>query len=68
MTTTGMTLKQFARHRFFKLCEEMREAVKHTDTEEGRRAYILLALQLHAAKGGVPKSLWKYANRAARGE
>ena len=58
----GMTLKQFAKFRFLRLCEAYTEAKKHLDTEEGRQAFVILSVQLHAAKGEVPKSMWRYAN------
>jgi len=57
----GMTLKQYARDRFFRLCEAYQEAKQKMDTQEGREAFIILSIQLHAAKGTVPKSLWRYA-------
>ena len=58
-----MTLKQHARYSFFKLCNEYHEVRKHhLHTEEGKKAFIVLSLQLHIAKGKVPKSYWKYAN------
>ena len=57
----GMTLKQYAKYRFWRLVEQYNEAKKHMDTQEGREAFILLSVQLHIAKGGVPKSMWKYA-------
>jgi hypothetical protein len=57
----GMTLKQFARHRFFQLCDSMKEAKKHLDTQDGRESFIVLSVQLHISKGNVPKYLWRYA-------
>ena len=61
MKHTGMTLKQYARFRFFKLIEAYQEAKKHLDTPEGKQAFIVLSVQLHIAKGQVPKHLWRYA-------
>ena len=57
----SMTLKQHARYTFFRICDAYREAKKHMDTQEGRDAFIVLSVQLHIAKGTVPKSLWRYA-------
>lgn len=57
----GMTLKQYARFRFFRLCDALQEAKRKMDTEEGKTAFIVLSVQLHAAKAGVSKKLWKYA-------
>jgi hypothetical protein len=58
---TGMTTKQYARERFFRLCEQYKEAQQHLDTEEGRKRFIVLSIQVHIAKADVPKSLWRYA-------
>lgn len=55
----GMTLKQIAKARFFHLIEAKRAL--DMSTEEGRHAFIVLSVQLHAAKADVPKSYWKYA-------
>ena len=57
----GMTLKKYAKRRFFQLCDDLREAKKRMDTDQGRKDFIVLSVQLHAAKGTVPKSLWKLA-------
>jgi hypothetical protein len=57
----GMTLKQFAIHRFFKLIDEYRVARKALNTPEGKKAFIVVSLALHAQKGQVPKSYWRFA-------
>ena len=61
MQGQGMTLKQFAKARFFRLCDAMQEAKKNMDTEEGKAKFIVLSVQLQAAKADVPKSYWKFA-------
>ena len=61
--TRGMTLKQFARHRFFRLLEAYRAARSQLDTEAGRHAFVVLSVQIHAAKASVPKRLWPLVNR-----
>lgn len=57
----GMTLKQYSYFLFWQLVEEYQEAKKHINTAEGRRLFVFLSVQLHAAKGNVPKALWRYA-------
>ena len=57
----GMTLKQAAKYRFLKLCEAYHKAAKALDTEEGKAAFLVLSVQIHIAKGSVPKSYWRYA-------
>jgi len=59
----GMTLKQYARFRFFKLLEAYREAKRNIGTPEGKQAFIVLSVQLHIAKGSVPKRLWPLINK-----
>jgi hypothetical protein len=59
----GMTLKQYHLSRFLRLCEEYREAKKHMDTDEGRTAFVVLSLQIHAAKGQVSKRWWSMVNK-----
>ena len=63
MPVTGMTLKQYHRQRFYRLVEAYREAKKHMGTPAGREAFILLSVQVHAAKANVPKRLWPMVNR-----
>jgi len=58
----GTTLRQYHRKRFFDLCDALAEAAKRLDTVEGKRAFVILSLQVHAAKANVPKSLWRFAN------
>jgi hypothetical protein len=60
----GMTLKQYDRHRFFALLDQYRE-IKTTglQTPEQQHAFVLLSVQLHAAKGRVPKRLWPLVNK-----
>jgi len=55
----GMTLKQYAEHRFFQLVEAKNRL--DLKTEEGRQAFILLSVQIHIAKAHVPKNLWGLA-------
>jgi hypothetical protein len=57
-----MTLKQFARYRFFQLIEAYRVVKADLSTEKNRHAFIVLSVQLHAAKAGVPKSYWSLIN------
>jgi hypothetical protein len=59
----GMTLKAFARHRFFKLLTAYRAAREQLHTAEGKRAFVVLSVQIHAAKAQVPKRLWPLVNR-----
>ena len=60
----GMTLKKLALRRFFDLIEALKEAKLHIDTPEGKHAFVLLSVQVHAAKADVPKRLWTLVNRA----
>lgn len=62
----GMTLKQLARKEFFEALEAYRKARENPTSDPP--AFVLASVRLHAAKGGVPKSLWPLANRAVRGE
>jgi hypothetical protein len=55
----GMTLRQSAKRRFFDLIDALKEAKERKDS----KAFIVLSVQLHAAKAGVPKRLWPLANR-----
>jgi hypothetical protein len=48
---TGMTLKQAARE---------------IDTEDGKQRFLILSVQIHAAKSRVPKRLWSLVNKALR--
>ena len=65
----GMTLREHAKSHFFRVCNEIREVVRnHMQTDEGKKAFIILSVRLHAAKGGVPKYLWPWANKAAKGK
>jgi hypothetical protein len=57
----SMTLKQYAEFRFFRLVEAYQDAKTRLDTDEGKRDFIVLSVQLHAAKADVPKSYWRYA-------
>ena len=60
----GMTLKNYAKHRFLQLCDRYRK-LKATglQTQEQKNEFIALSLEIHAAKGEVPKRYWKYANK-----
>ena len=60
----GMTLKTYAKHRFLQLCDRYRK-LKETglQTQEQKNEFITLSLEIHAAKGEVPKRYWKYANK-----
>lgn len=59
----GLTLKQFARRRFFALLEAYRAAREQLETEAGKRAFVVLSVQIHASKAQVPKRLWPLINR-----
>jgi len=59
----GMTLKQYAHFRFFKLLDEYRDAKKRLATPEGKADFIRLSIQIHIAKGNVPKRLWPLVNK-----
>lgn len=60
----GMTLKQAARHRYIDLCSEYRALkAKGIHTDEDKTAFVRLSIQIHAAKGDVPKRLWSLANK-----
>lgn len=61
--TCGMTMKQYHRVRFFRLCAAYKEAKKNIHTEAGRAEFIILSVQIHAAKAHVPKRLWSYVNK-----
>ena len=63
MNPTGMTIKEWWKHRFFKLIDEYREAKKNLDTPEGKQAFVALSLAIHVAKGHVPKRLWSMVNK-----
>lgn len=55
----GMTLKQFKRERFLKLAAEYRAI----DPLADQARFVALSVVLHAAKGDVPKRMWRYARR-----
>lgn len=57
----SMTLKQYARYRFIRLCEAYAVAKQHIDTPEGRAAFVALSVQIHMAKAHVPKYMWRLA-------
>lgn len=61
----GMTLKQFAQHRFLRLVEEYR-AVKVRLAAGDKAAsadFTVLSVALHAAKAGVPRRYWSMVNK-----
>lgn len=59
-----MTLKQYARFRFFRLLDLYRVAKKSgLKTAEDKQAFLLLSLQIHQSKGQVPKCLWPLVNK-----
>jgi hypothetical protein len=58
---TGMTLKQYHKARYLRLVEKYQESKDHLHTAAGRAAFILLSVQVHAAKAHVPKSWWRLA-------
>lgn len=62
---SGMTLKQFALTRFYSLLEQYREAARD-HTLSGRQRFVALSVQVHAAKGAVPKRYWPLVGRAYR--
>jgi hypothetical protein len=64
----GMTIEQMHRHEFLALCEANRTVradikANGLTTERGTEL-IRVGLRLHAAKGGVPKWLHRFANAA----
>jgi hypothetical protein len=59
----SMTLKQYAKFNFLRLVAAYLEAKKHIGTPEGNAAFIALSLQVHAAKGNVPKRMWPMVNK-----
>lgn len=59
----GMTIKQYDRSRFFEILEKYREAKRQIHTQQGKSDFIALSVQLHIAKGRVPKRLWPLINR-----
>jgi hypothetical protein len=64
MNIVGMTLKQYARFRFFRLLDLYRVVKKSgLKTDEDKQAFLLLSLQIHQAKGQVPKYLWPLVNK-----
>jgi len=64
--TYSATIPQYHRLRFLRLVDEYARASKTLDTTEGRRAFVLLSVQVHIAKGDVPKRMWPLVNRALR--
>lgn len=61
---TGMTLKQYAKHRFYRLCGEYKALkARGLKTNEDKAAFIALSVQIHAAKADVPKRMWPMVNR-----
>jgi len=60
----SMILKQHARFHFFQLLNQYR-AIKKSGlrTVEDKQAFLLLSLQIHIAKGQVPKYLWSLVNK-----
>jgi hypothetical protein len=58
-----MTIKQYHKYRFWRLVDLYREAKKNIATPEGKEAFILLSVQLHIAKGRVPKRYWPFINK-----
>lgn len=54
----GMTIKQFRRAEFRRLLEAYREARSQINTMDGRKSFVILSVQLHAAKANVPRS-WR---------
>lgn len=61
----GMTLKQFARRRFFEALENYRCARNGllAGAPGAQEAFIRASVQVHASKGGVPKRLWPLVNK-----
>jgi hypothetical protein len=58
----GMTLKQFARRRFFLALEDYKKALASGESQQIVRA----SLAVHIAKAEVPKSLYRFASAAFR--
>jgi hypothetical protein len=60
----GMTLKQMGRHRFLLLLAQYRKLRDGgLQTPEEQHAFVLVSVQLHAAKGLVPKRWWPLVNK-----
>ncbi len=55
----GLTIKQWHREQFYALCEAYRTIDPITHPTD----FIRLSVAIHAAKGHVPKSLWRLAKR-----
>jgi hypothetical protein len=59
---SGITLKQYAKFRFMNLCEEQQRIIDEGLNLPGNMAkFIVLSLKIHAAKGEVPKYMWRLA-------
>lgn len=63
---SGMTLKEYHKARFFNLLERYSQVKRQLPNQEAREAFIILSVQIHAAKAHVPKSLWPLVNKVAR--
>jgi hypothetical protein len=58
---SGMTLKQFAKKEFFDALQAYKDVMAAPRCPEWNMAFVAVSVRLHAAKGGVPKSLWPLA-------
>jgi len=60
------TLKQINRDRFLDVCSKYHtvrmDLEKVAPHPESTTLFIMLSLQLHAAKGDVPKNIWKFGS------
>lgn len=56
----GMTIKQANIHRFLKLCDLYEKACDNLSKDA--TGFAIISIQVHMAKGDVPKRYWKYAN------
>ena len=60
----GMTLKQFARARFWAALDEYKLARESKESER----FVRASVALHYAKLQVPRRMWPLVNQAWRGE
>jgi len=59
---TGITLKQLARQEFFAALEAYKNALASGNSAE----ILVTSIQVHSAKGGVPKKLWPLVGQTFR--
>lgn len=59
MNARGMTIKEWWRERFTRLCEEYRTC----DPFQDATRFVALSVAIHAAKGHVPRRMWALTRR-----